>query len=88
MSEKKFTVRFNEESKKALKLMTKHELGLINRKLEQLEVDPYKQSIKLAGYDCWRIRAGDYRIIYTIDKGVLLVLVIRIGLRKDIYRRL
>ena len=88
MTEKNFTVRFNEDSKKVLKSMTRRELGLINNKLEQLEVDPYKHSKKLTGKDYWRIRAGDYRIIYTIDKGILLVLVIRIGLRKDIYKRL
>lgn len=68
--------------------MTKRDLSLINKKIKQLEYDPYKYSKKLAGKDYWRIRAGDYRIIYTIDKGILLVLVIRIGLRKDIYKHI
>ena len=35
----------------------------------------------------WRVRTGDYRIIYEIDDGVLLVLVIAVGHRKDIYHR-
>ena len=34
----------------------------------------------------WRVRTGDYRIIYEIDDGVLLVLVLAIGHRRDIYR--
>jgi mRNA interferase RelE/StbE len=35
----------------------------------------------------WRLRSGDYRIIYQIRDSILTVLVIKIGDRKDIYRR-
>jgi mRNA interferase RelE/StbE len=35
----------------------------------------------------WRVRTGDYRIIYEIHDGELLVLVVAIGHRRDIYRR-
>lgn len=34
----------------------------------------------------WRIRVGDYRVIYTVDDGVLLVLVVELGHRRDVYR--
>lgn len=34
-----------------------------------------------------RIRVGDYRILYTIEDKALLVLVIRVGHRRDVYRR-
>lgn len=34
----------------------------------------------------WRVRTGDYRIVYDIDDGVLLVLVVAVGHRRDIYR--
>ena len=41
---------------------------------------------KLKGYrDYWRIRVGDYRIIYTIQDDRLLVVVIRIGHRREVY---
>ena len=41
---------------------------------------------KLKGYrDYWRIRVGDYRIIYTIQDDRLIVTVIRIGNRRDVY---
>ncbi len=32
-----------------------------------------------------RVRIGEYRVIYTVDDGVLLVLVVRVGHRKDVY---
>ena len=36
--------------------------------------------------EAWRIRVGDYRIVYRIDDQVLRVMVIRIGHRSDVYR--
>ena len=42
---------------------------------------------KLQGTDdLWRIRVGDYRIVYSINDGKLLVLVVRLGHRRDIYK--
>ena len=43
---------------------------------------------KLTGYDFYRIRVGDYRIIYQIEDDRLVILVIRVGHRRDIYREL
>lgn len=43
--------------------------------------------VKLAGADnLWRIRVGVYRVVYTIQDEKLIVLVVRIGHRGDIYR--
>ena len=41
---------------------------------------------KLTGSEHWRIRIGDYRVIYDIDDGRLVVLVIRAGHRREVYR--
>lgn len=45
--------------------------------------DPLKG--KLTGY--WRARVGNYRIIYTVEEDVLVVLVVKIGHRKDVYKK-
>ena len=43
---------------------------------------------KLVGGDGeWRVRTGDYRIVYEIHDNVLLVLVVAVGHRRDIYER-
>jgi mRNA interferase RelE/StbE len=42
--------------------------------------------MKLSGRERYRIRQGHYRILYTIEDGVLIVQVIKIGHRKDVYR--
>ena len=41
---------------------------------------------KLSGQDRYRVRQGNYRIIYSIEDDKLIVLVVKIGDRKDIYR--
>ncbi|KAA0975951.1 type II toxin-antitoxin system RelE/ParE family toxin [Paeniglutamicibacter gangotriensis] len=45
---------------------------------------------KLAGSSrsLWRVRSGDYRVIYEINEGKLLILVVAVGNRRDIYSRL
>jgi mRNA interferase RelE/StbE len=43
--------------------------------------------VKLTGEEAYRVRVGDYRIIYTVEDDRLLVLVVDIGHRGDVYRR-
>ena len=40
----------------------------------------------VGGGGAWRVRTGDFRVVYDIDDGVLLVLVLAVGHRRDIYR--
>jgi mRNA interferase RelE/StbE len=40
----------------------------------------------MAGRDAWRIRIGDYRVIYEIHDGILVVVVLELGHRRQIYR--
>ena len=56
--------------------------------MDELALNPRPPGcVKLAGDDnLWRIRVGDYRVVYEIHDRRLLILVVRIGHRKDIYR--
>ena len=64
--------------------------GVVRRilaRLAQLETDPRPADVKkLKGRDAYRIRVGDYRVIYEIHDRQLEVLVITIGHRREIYR--
>ncbi len=44
-------------------------------------------AVKLAGRDDYRVRVGDYRIVYAVDDAARLVLIARIAHRRDVYRR-
>ena len=58
-------------------------------KIGGLAENPWPPGVrKLEGFDAYRVRVGDYRIIYKVDGGRLVVLVLDVGHRKDIYRRM
>lgn len=58
----------------------------IEDKMMELEHDPRPAGCKkLKGRDAWRIRIGDYRVIYEINDGILVVTVITIGHRREVY---
>lgn len=62
----------------------------VARKIDSLAGNPRPRGAKkLEGIkDLYRVRAGDYRIIYRILRKVLLVVVVRVRHRKDAYRKL
>lgn len=61
---------------------------LIGEVFDDLQENPRPPGAKkLSGVDGWRVRKGDYRILYTIDDRARLVRVYRVGNRKDVYRR-
>ncbi len=59
----------------------------ILERIEQLAEDPRPPgSVKLTGSDYYRIRTGDYRIVYEIRDKVLVVIIVRVGHRREEYR--
>ena len=72
---------------KELNKVPKKELSKITNKIQSLSKDPRPSGCeKLAAQNAYRIRQGSYRIIYTIEDDNLIILVIKIGHRRDVYR--
>ena len=72
---------------KELKKIPKNELSKITEKINLLSNDPRPSGCeKLAAQNAYRIRQGSYRIVYTIEDDQLVILVIKIGHRRDVYR--
>ena len=67
---------------------TKADRLRIVRRIQSLAADPRAPgSEKLAGYaDRYRVRQGQYRIVYLVDEGRREVTIFRVGHRKDVYR--
>ena len=61
----------------------------ITRAIDKLAAEPRgPQSTKLRGADdVWRVRVGDYRVLYQVHHDRLLILVVAVGHRANIYRR-
>jgi len=61
------------------------------RKLEALALNPTPPGVKVlrgTRERTYRIRSGDYRIVYRVESGRLVVLVLRVAPRRDVYRNL
>ncbi|MCU0858294.1 MAG: type II toxin-antitoxin system RelE/ParE family toxin [Pontiellaceae bacterium] len=72
---------------KDLKSLPKKDVQRILSAIEQLADDPRPpQSKKLSGQERFRIRQGNYRILYTIEDNQLVVCVVKVGNRRDVYR--
>jgi mRNA interferase RelE/StbE len=55
--------------------------------IRALATDPRPSGcLKLTGREGWRIRVGDYRVIYEIDDHAQVVTVLHVGHRRDVYR--
>ena len=74
---------------KTLRKIPKKHVRAILAALESLEHDPRPAgAIRLTNRDEWRIRVGTYRVVYLIEEERLVVVVVRIGHRKDVYQGL
>ena len=83
-----YQVLLKPSADRALKRLSGSDQQRIAKKLVQLSANPRPYGIeKLAGgTDEYRVRVGNYRIVYAIEDDRLIVLVLRIAHRKDVYR--
>lgn len=89
-----YTIELTPAAEKTLLKLAKKDRALmvrIDRALLSLADNPTPPNSKsLVGEvaNLYRLRVGDYRIIYQVDGGKLMVLVVHVGHRKDVYRHL
>lgn len=83
----KYQIEFKPTAQKSLEKLPKKIQKRIQGVITVLESNPLPpKAEKLKGRDAYRIRVSDYRIIYSIENNVLLVVVVSIGHRREIYR--
>lgn len=82
-----YNIRFKSPVKKDLRSLPKQDVLRILNALEHLTEDPRPINSKpLTGRDAWRIRVGQYRAIYTINEQEIVIEIIKIAHRKNVYR--
>ena len=84
-----FTIEWKRQALKEIKRLPKEAVARIVAAAEALRSDPFPPgSRKLAGReDTYRIREGSYRVVYSVVASRLVIEVIRVGHRKDVYRK-
>ncbi|MEM7596000.1 MAG: type II toxin-antitoxin system RelE/ParE family toxin [Cyanobacteria bacterium P01_A01_bin.83] len=84
-----YKVEWKNSARKELKKLDKQIIPRILRAVENLAEDPYSSnSKKLVGSNSiYRIRVGDYRIIYNVESSILTIEVIKVGHRRQVYQK-
>lgn len=86
---KKYSIKYTKEAKKKIEKLDKSIRLVIKKAIESLSSNPYKGkplSYELAGL--YSLRTSDYRIIYRIKEKQLIIIVVTVGHRREIYKKL
>lgn len=84
----KYRVTFKKSVAKDFRTIPKSDIRNILAKIDLLAENPQRGgAIKLSGHDLYRIRQGLYRIIYEIRENELVVQVIKVRHRSEVYKR-
>ena len=82
-----FSIEISATARKSLKRLSVKDQRLVFAVIETLKTNPTPpKALKLRGRDGYRIRVGDLRVLYTIERGKLIVLILDVGHRREIYR--
>lgn len=87
----KYKIEFDRRVKKDLRNINPQEIERIKLAISQLGDDPRPfgcKKLKGKNNEYFRIRVGNYRIIYTIEDHNLIILIICVGHRKEVYDKL
>lgn len=86
----KYAFRFTSAAQRQLRAISRPDAMRILTALTALGDDPYREDAdakKLTGPSgLYRIRVGSYRVAYQINDGELVILVVKVGDRRDVYR--
>ena len=85
----KYSLSFKTSVAEDLRQIPKRDVQNILKRIEGLADDPRPScSEKLSGQERFRVRQGTYRIIYEIKDQELVITVVKVGHRRDVYRTL
>ena len=82
-----FHVELTPAARRDIAKLPRDLLRRIDAHILALANDPYPAGAKkLHGSEFFRVRVGDYRILYAVEHHRLVILIVRVGHRRDIYR--
>lgn len=84
-----YKITYTTQAAKALLKMPRNTAQLIREKMEQVAVDPFasiSNAKKLPGRPGYRLRVGDWRVIYEINKDQVIIIVMKIAPRGEVYK--
>lgn len=84
----RYEIEISRTAEKQLRRLPRSDRQRVARKMSSLAHDPYPQGTrKLAGYeDVFRVRVRPWRILYSVGTKTLIIIILKVGHRGDIYR--
>ncbi len=82
-----YDLHYSELSIKQLDKLESNSRERIIKSLERIRERPDAFVTRLVGESSYRLRVGDYRVILDLQKDVLIILVIEVAKREDVYKR-
>jgi mRNA interferase RelE/StbE len=84
-----YKIEWKRSAARELRKLPREAVSRILQAVEELSADPYPTGVrKLVGSEqTYRIRVGDYRVVYSVFSSTLVIQIIRVGHRKDVYNR-
>lgn len=86
---KAYKIRLQKSAEKELSKLSPDICKRIIQKIDLLSLNPFPPGVKKLSdeHDLYRIRVGDYRIIYQVENNILVIIVVKIGHRREVYRK-
>lgn len=82
-----YSLVVKKSAERELRALPKPDLRRITDRIRSLAHDPRPPGHeKLSGQDHYRVRQGDYRVVYAIDDDHRLITIVKIGHRREVYR--
>ena len=85
-----YNIVVSRSAEKDLEKLPSQIVKRVSKAIDELEITPKphgSKKLKATSENLWRIRVGDYRIIYSIDDDIYVVDIRKVGHRKDIYKK-
>lgn len=84
-----YSIFIKKSAARELEVLAKKDLPKVLERIEALAENPRPTGAeKLAGVELWRIRQGEYRIVYSIEDNALTVWIVKVGHRREVYRKI
>ncbi|MFY9300575.1 MAG: type II toxin-antitoxin system RelE/ParE family toxin [Candidatus Nitrosotenuis sp.] len=81
-----YNIFLTDFAKKQLAKLDKQIAKRITKKLHEISNDPFLYVSKLVGQDLYKLRVGDYRVLLTIQQDKLIIIVVEVRHRRNVYK--
>lgn len=83
----RYKLEIKKSAAKEIERLPSKDMKAVLEKIESLSDNPRPHDCKkLSAQEKYRVRCGSYRILYSIEDNILIVFVVKVGHRKDVYR--